>query len=177
MAHRILVGLLVAATLSGCFDGGNSLSGSSSSGGERGNNLRRWHRRHGGADHHAGGAREQRNRRQQLLLSADRVPASSGVVNFAIEGQPAWASFDASTGVLSGTPSTNDVGIDGGHHHHRQQWPQYRVGGPLHHSRQCRRARQPQCCARHQRHSRRQRERRAELHAFSPRRAMRPASR
>ena len=41
------------------------------------------------------------------------VSASSGVVTFAIEGQPAWATFDASTGVLSGTPSTGDVGLTG----------------------------------------------------------------
>jgi hypothetical protein len=41
------------------------------------------------------------------------LPAKSGVVTFAIAGQPSWASFDASTGALSGTPSTNDVGLTG----------------------------------------------------------------
>jgi len=39
------------------------------------------------------------------------VSSSSGAVTFAIEALPAWASFDTSTGMLSGTPSASDVGL------------------------------------------------------------------
>ena len=39
------------------------------------------------------------------------VSSSSGVVTFAIEALPAWASFDTNTGMLSGTPSASDVGL------------------------------------------------------------------
>jgi hypothetical protein len=41
------------------------------------------------------------------------VSSSSGSVTFAIEGLPAWADFDASTGLLSGTPNAGDVGLTG----------------------------------------------------------------
>jgi Putative Ig domain len=39
--------------------------------------------------------------------------SNSGVVTFAIEALPAWASFDTSTGTLSGTPGPGDVGLTG----------------------------------------------------------------
>lgn len=41
------------------------------------------------------------------------VSASSGSVSFAVEGLPAWASFDAPSGRLSGTPTPRDVGLTG----------------------------------------------------------------
>jgi hypothetical protein len=112
MAHRIVVGLLMAATLSGCFDGGNGLSGSSSSGASAG----------------IASSGNSTVAAVQLIMQgvpasgatvgvaysfAPTMAASSGVVSFAIEGQPAWASFDSSTGVLSGTPSLSDVGLTG----------------------------------------------------------------
>jgi hypothetical protein len=111
MAHRILVGLLLAATLSGCFDG-NGLSGSSSSGGSAGIASG------GGTSVTAGPIIMQGVPASSATVGTNyfyqpTVPTSSGVVTFAIAGQPAWASFDASTGVLSGTPSTNDVGLTG----------------------------------------------------------------
>lgn len=39
------------------------------------------------------------------------VSSSGGVVTFAIEALPAWASFDTNTGMLSGAPSVSDVGL------------------------------------------------------------------
>ncbi len=41
------------------------------------------------------------------------MSSNSGVVTFAIEALPAWASFDTSTGILSGTPGPGDVGLTG----------------------------------------------------------------
>ena len=41
------------------------------------------------------------------------VSLDTGVVTFAIEALPAWASFDTSTGKLSGTPGPGDVGLTG----------------------------------------------------------------
>jgi len=41
------------------------------------------------------------------------VSASSTLVTFKISGQPAWAHFDMSNGVLSGTPTTLDEGSTG----------------------------------------------------------------
>jgi len=41
------------------------------------------------------------------------VSASGGTVSFAIAGQPAWATFNTSTGELSGTPTSADVGTTG----------------------------------------------------------------
>ena len=38
------------------------------------------------------------------------VSASSGTVTFSITGQPAWATFNAGTGELSGTPTESEVG-------------------------------------------------------------------
>ena len=39
------------------------------------------------------------------------VSEGSGTITFSIQGQPQWASFDASTGALSGTPSVSDEGL------------------------------------------------------------------
>src|SRR5690606_13321596 len=36
--------------------------------------------------------------------------ADGDVLQFEIENEPAWTSFDASTGVLTGTPQEEDVG-------------------------------------------------------------------
>jgi Fibronectin type III domain len=41
------------------------------------------------------------------------VASGTGVVTFAIQGQPKWAAFDAKTGVLTGTPTATDVGKSG----------------------------------------------------------------
>jgi Fibronectin type III domain len=41
------------------------------------------------------------------------VTSGTGVVTFAIQGQPQWATFDAKTGVLTGTPAAADVGKTG----------------------------------------------------------------
>ena len=41
------------------------------------------------------------------------VAQGTGVVSFTIQGQPTWATFDADTGVLTGIPSTANVGSTG----------------------------------------------------------------
>ena len=41
------------------------------------------------------------------------VSQGGGVVTFSIKGQPAWATFDADTGVLTGTPATANEGTTG----------------------------------------------------------------
>lgn len=41
------------------------------------------------------------------------VSESSGTVQFSITGIPGWAAFDATTGALSGTPSSADEGTSG----------------------------------------------------------------
>ena len=107
MAYRFLVGLLLAATLSACFDDGHDASGSTQA----------------YATSSASGATVTASTitLQNMPLSSatvgvhytyqPTVPEKSEVVTFAIAGQPSWASFDASTGVLSGTPSINNVGL------------------------------------------------------------------
>ena len=48
--------------------------------------------------------------------SYDFVPVvtqGSGTILFSIQGQPAWTSFDSTTGTLSGTPVSADVGLSG----------------------------------------------------------------
>jgi len=41
------------------------------------------------------------------------VSGSGGTVTFSITGQPAWATFNTSTGALTGTPTSADVGTTG----------------------------------------------------------------
>ena len=41
------------------------------------------------------------------------VSETSGAVQFAVTGMPAWAAFDATTGALSGTPTSADEGTTG----------------------------------------------------------------
>jgi hypothetical protein len=112
MALRILVGLLLGAVLSACSGGGNGIAGSNSTSGAT-------------APVSSGsgtvtptpitlqGVPSSSVEVGGNYLYQPTVPASSGVVTFAIEGQPAWASFDTSTGTLSGTPSQSDVGLTG----------------------------------------------------------------
>ncbi len=109
MAYRILVGLLLAATLSACWDDGHDGSGSTQA----------------SAISSASGTTVTAS---PIILNGvpsssatvgfdyiyrPTVPANGRVVTFAIAGLPAWASFDRSTGVLRGTPSINDVGLTG----------------------------------------------------------------
>src|SRR5450631_2151905 len=110
MAHRIIVGLLLAAILSACS--GNALTGSNSP--------------------TASGAAAAMTSSSATATTTPiilqgtppsgvnsgssysfqpTVSSSSGVVTFAIEALPAWASFDNNTGMLSGMPSASDVGL------------------------------------------------------------------
>ena len=108
MAYRFIVGLLVAVSLSGCFDGGSGISSPASSA--------------------ATVAADTGTSSTAILFQG--VPPSSvsvggsysfrpsvtsggGAISFAIEGQPSWTTFDASTGALSGTPTSADVGLSG----------------------------------------------------------------
>ena len=108
MTYRFILGLLVAVSLSGCFDNGSATktaSGATSAPAGRG----------------AGST--------QILLLQGVPPSSvsvggkysfrpsvssgSHVVTFAIADQPSWATFDTTTGTLSGTPATRDMGLSG----------------------------------------------------------------
>jgi hypothetical protein len=42
------------------------------------------------------------------------VTQGNGPIEFSIQNPPPWASFDTATGVLTGTPTSADVGISGG---------------------------------------------------------------
>jgi Putative Ig domain len=107
MAQRFMVGLFLAATLSGC--GGNGLSNDPARG-------------------TATVASSATATATPIILQGvpantatvgsnysfqPTVSSTSGVVTFAIEALPAWASFDTSTGTLSGTPGPGDVGLTG----------------------------------------------------------------
>ncbi len=112
MAHRFIVGLLVAALIAGCS--GNGLGGSGSVGDAATATISS----SGTATVTAspiilqgtpsGSVTVGSNYSFQPTVSSDR-----GAVTFAIEGQPAWASFDSTTGTLSGTPTIGDVGLTG----------------------------------------------------------------
>jgi hypothetical protein len=49
----------------------------------------------------------------QDYLFQPKVAQGGGVVTFKIQGQPTWATFDADTGVLTGTPATANEGTTG----------------------------------------------------------------
>ena len=109
MAYRFIVGLLVAVSLSGCFDGSsdNATSPASSA---------------------ATAAGVTGTLSTEILFQGlppnsatvgtsysfrPSVSSSGGAVTFAIEGQPSWITFDTSTGTLSGTPTAADEGLSG----------------------------------------------------------------
>jgi hypothetical protein len=113
MSHRLLVGLLVAATLSACSGGGNGISGSSSANGAQSTPVSSGSGTVTPTPITLQGVPSSSATVGSNYVYQPTLPANSGVVTFAIEGQPTWATFDSSTGVLSGTPSTNDVGLTG----------------------------------------------------------------
>ncbi len=113
MSHRILVGLLLAATLSACSGGGNGISGSSSADGAASTPVSSGSGTVTPTPITLQGVPSSSATVGSNYLYQPTVAANSGAVTFAIEGQPAWASFDTSTGALSGAPSTNDVGLTG----------------------------------------------------------------
>jgi hypothetical protein len=49
----------------------------------------------------------------QNYLFQPTVSQGGGVVTFKIQGKPAWAAFDANTGVLTGKPATSNEGTTG----------------------------------------------------------------
>ncbi len=121
MSFRIMVGLVLTATLSGCFDGssGSSTAASGSAG--------------TAATSTASGSITSTSSVSDttvkpIVLSgvpaasvtagsaysfAPTVSAATGVVTYSVSGLPSWATFDSSTGTLSGTPSTAAVGTTG----------------------------------------------------------------
>ena len=107
MLRRLLFGLLLAAGLSACSSSDNS-TGSA------------------GNDPAAGAPNSLGSTARSIILQGAPsgsaaidgnyffhpiVVSTSGPVTFAIEGRPKWASFDDSTGTLSGTPLTTDEGL------------------------------------------------------------------
>jgi hypothetical protein len=112
MSHRILVGLLVAAALSAC-SGGNTLTGSNSADGAASTPVYSGSGTVTPTPITLQGVPSSSAAVGSNYVYQPTLPANSGVVTFAIEGLPTWATFDSSTGTLSGTPSTNDVGLTG----------------------------------------------------------------
>jgi hypothetical protein len=49
----------------------------------------------------------------QNYLFQPKVAQGGGLVTFSIQGQPSWATFDANTGALTGTPATANEGKTG----------------------------------------------------------------
>jgi hypothetical protein len=108
MAYRFILGLLVAVSVSGCSGGSGSATNAAS-----------------GAATVAAvtGVSSTEILFQGVPPSSvtvggnysfrPSVSSSSGAVTFAIEGQPSWATFDTSTGTLSGTPVAANVGVSG----------------------------------------------------------------
>jgi hypothetical protein len=109
MAYRFILGLLAAVSLSGCFDGASGSATNAASGA-------------------ATVAADTGTSSTEILFQGvppssvtvggnysfrPSVSSSSGAVTFAIEGQPSWATFDTSTGTLSGTPVAANVGLSG----------------------------------------------------------------
>jgi hypothetical protein len=107
MTYRFILALLVAVSLSGCGSGVSAMKTASGA---------------------TSGAAGTGTASTQILLQG--VPPSSVTVGakysfrpsvssgnngvtFAIEGQPSWTTFDTTTGTLSGTPATRDVGLSG----------------------------------------------------------------
>src|SRR6202051_3591918 len=107
MTYRFILGLLVAVSLSGC---GSGVSATKTAG-----------------DGSAGPAGTGSASTSIVLQGVPpgsvtvggkysfRPSVSSGnnVLTFAIEGQPSWATFDTTTGTLSGTPGRRDLGLSG----------------------------------------------------------------
>jgi len=108
MAYRFIVGLLVAVSLSGCFDGSSSASDTATAA--------------------TTATADTATSNTEILFQGvppsgatvgenysfrPGVSSSSGTVTFSIEGQPTWATFDTSTGTLSGTPVASNVGLSG----------------------------------------------------------------
>lgn len=108
MFHRLVIGLLLAATLAACDDTGLTGPGPSS-----------------GTATISSSATVTATPIILQGIPASSVAAggsyffqpsvgtNSGAVTFAIEGLPSWATFDPSTGALSGTPAAGDVGLSG----------------------------------------------------------------
>jgi hypothetical protein len=107
MAYRFILGLLVAVTLSGCFDGTSATdaaSGAVTASADTGTSSTEILFQGVPPSSVTAGAN---------YSYRPSVTSSTGSVTFAIEGQPAWATFDTSTGTLSGTPVAANVGLSG----------------------------------------------------------------
>jgi Putative Ig domain len=108
MAYRFIVGLLVAVSLSGCFDGSdgvtNPTSGAATAAADPGTSST--------AILFQSAPPSSATVGENYSFRAS-VSSSGGAVTFAIEGQPSWTTFDTSTGTLSGTPVAADVGLSG----------------------------------------------------------------
>jgi Putative Ig domain len=107
MAYRFILGLLVAVTLSGCFDGSSATdaaSGAATATADTGTSSTEILFQGVPPSSVTAGAN---------YSYRPSVTSSTGSVTFSIEGQPAWATFDTSTGTLSGTPVAANVGLSG----------------------------------------------------------------
>jgi len=100
MTHRLFLGLVLAATLAACSSGGGGTAGVPATASDAATTQ---------AEGVAGTVRT-----DVIILQGvppATVAANSGTVTFTITGLPAWASFNADDGSLSGTPGTANVGV------------------------------------------------------------------
>ena len=129
MARHIILGLLVAASLSGCFDdssGSPTVASAASTSAWAASAVARAASTVASRTTTKAGAGAGTGSRQIVLQGVPPSsvtvggkysfqPSVSGnkAVTFAIQGQPSWTTFDTTTGTLSGTPATRDVGLSG----------------------------------------------------------------
>jgi hypothetical protein len=124
MSFRIIVGLVLTATLSGCFDGSSGSSTAAS--GTAATTATAATSTASGSITSTASVSD--TTVTPIMLSGvpaasvtagsaysftPTVSAATGVVTYAVSGLPSWATFDSSTGTLSGTPSTAAVGTTG----------------------------------------------------------------
>jgi len=106
MAHRIVLGLLIAVMLSGCVDGGGSSTSSSSGATTVGVAT--------GATPAAptisGMPRTSVVSGVAYSFTPTTTDPSGAALTFNVKNAPSWVTFNSATGELSGTPAAADVG-------------------------------------------------------------------
>ena len=105
--HVVAGSLIIAGVLTGCGGGGSSNSGSASTTGTSNGSTNAVASSQPSIQGSAPGT-------ATVGQSYNFQPQASGPgsLSFTISNKPAWATFNASTGQLSGTPSASDVGTD-----------------------------------------------------------------
>src|SRR5271165_5284322 len=109
MAHRFILGLLIAATLAGCNDGSN---GNSTANGAPSSTVAPPSTVSASSATISGKPVASVVAGNAYSFTPTSTNPSGGVLTFTIQNAPSWATFNATTGELSGTPTVGDVGTD-----------------------------------------------------------------